>query len=360
MEADDLTPPEGTPVVPLPARPRRRWAWWLLLAAVLLAATAIEWPLRVTEPAELRATTRVELRTPIAGLVARVHVREGDRVRAGDVIAELDLRALAAEAEVLRAQWRMRTAELARLHHGARPEELRRAEQLVAQRSAAARFGRDHARRLGALHRSGHASTEEHEQAQLDADVAARELAAARAELALVQAGPRDEDIAAKQAEVDGVAAELAFVTLELGRGVLRSPSDGVVVTPRIEESIGRALEPGALVAEIVGDATMRVEVLVPERELDAVAPGQAVALRVRSLPGREYVGVVEAIGAAVETVGEHEELRAVRVTATVDNDDGLLKQGMGGWAEIDAGPRSLAALGLRRIVRFVRVRWLI
>ena len=79
--------------------------------------------------------------------------------------------------------------------------------------------------------------------------------------------------------------------------------------------------------------------------------------VKVASYPLRPLEGKVTFIAPAVaEIQGE----RVVRVLTKIQNPEGILREGMSGYGEINAGKYSLAWLAARRVVRWVRVRFLI
>ncbi len=71
----------------IPTRRKRAWAIGALIAAVVLFV--VPWPLRVAGPARVLPGRRAAVTSLVDGVVAAVHRREGDRVKAGDVIATL-------------------------------------------------------------------------------------------------------------------------------------------------------------------------------------------------------------------------------------------------------------------------------
>lgn len=335
----------------------------LALAALPLSLTAalllIQYPLKITEPTELRPALMREIRATVTGTILETRKREGDAVRTGDVIAILDLRQHRARLAELQAERAQREAELGKLRRGNRPEEIRRAEEVTARQRAALGFAKAKLARLTELHQSRLIAPESFETAQFEVESETRELARVQAELDLVRAGFRSEDVAAKRAELERIDAEITYVAAELERATVRSPCDGVLTTPRFHEKLGKAVEPGDLIAEVADFARMRVEILVPEREIDAVAVGQPVVMRVRGYPDQEFTGKVDFIPLITDFISAR-NLNVVRVVAYVANPGQLLKDHMTGWAEIHCERRSLLHLAARHAVRWLRVRLVI
>ena len=90
---------------------------------------------------------------------------------------------------------------------------------------------------------------------------------------------------------------------------------------------------------------------------MDAVKIGLPLKLQVASVATRPFLSTVEFISPSVE---EKDGKRYIRVVALLKNDELLLRQDMTGFAEIDAGKRSLLNLSTRRLLRWLRVRFLV
>lgn len=340
------------------SRPWLRRTWLrvlLLLAASLVLSLLIHYPLRVTAECQLVASERVTVRSELQGVISRVLADEGAVVHAGQVLVRLDERALVAERQSSVAALAKVEAELAALRKGHRQEELRRQQAILVARQKEQQFAAKEHQRSLELARAGVSSQQVAEAAERDLETKRQGVEEARAVLELLQAGTRPEELAAKEAELARARAELGYIEQKYTMLDVRSPIDGVVVTPRFRERRGEALEEGDLVCEVVSAAKMRAELLVPERELDAIELGQPVTVKVESYPSRSFEGKVEFI--APQVTGSD---KRVRIVATLDNSQGLLRVNMSGYGQIDAESRSLFHLATRRILRWIRVRYLL
>ncbi|WP_437565314.1 HlyD family secretion protein [Sorangium sp. So ce542] len=339
-------------------RPAARRALGPCLAALLLCALAvIPYPLYVTEPCVVLPFLRVEVRAHVEGLVAEILVDEGDRVRAGDVIARLD--AHDADTALLRAHAEVerRRANLAKVRAGARQEEIDQARAAVAAREHDVQFAEIEAKRRSDLFAAQLETAERRDSARRDLAVKRKDLAMAQAELRLLLAGSRQEEVDAAVAELD--LARIELQNLERRRELLTivAPSDGIVVTPRLRERVAQSVRAGDTLCEVEDLRKARVEIFVPEREMDVVALGQPTTVKVQSYPLMPFRGTVNFISKSVE---ERNEEQVIRVMTEVDNQDGRLLGKMTGYGEINTGDSSLLWLLLRRAVRWVRLRFLI
>jgi HlyD family secretion protein len=274
------------------------------------------------------------------GRIRRVLVDEGNAVKAGDLVAELDAKPYrdalaAARAEVLQAR-----AEVDKLRRGNRPQEIAQAEDAVAQAEAVFRNADTDCRRQSGLLASGSASQKAVDAARSARDQAAAELASARKNLDLKQEGWRVEDKAEAAARLAAAEAAQAQAETALDDTRLVAPADAVV--------LARDREPGSMVAtrDAVFTLSLRdpayVRAYVGERDLGRFAQGAPVLVRTDS--GRKtYHGTVGFISPraeftpkSVETTDLRTDL-VYRLRIVVSDGDAFLAQGMPVTVEVAA-----------------------
>jgi putative peptide zinc metalloprotease protein len=335
---------------------QRRWLR-VLLALVVIAgiAAVVPWPLRITAECTVIPRERVNVRAELGGVLSEILVDEGQQVKKGDVLAKLDDRALQAERLRTLADIERYTAEVALLKTGSRKEEIQRQQAVLAARKSEVAFAAKEAHRRTKMVRQGVGSQAAADQA--NGQLAERKQAVSEAEAALrlLVAGSRPEEVAAREAILQRARAELAFVDQKIAMTVIRAPIDGEVLTPRFRERLNEGIELGGLICEIANTKTMRAEVFVPQRDVDAIAVGMPVTVKVESHPTHPFEGKVAFISPAVDGAD-----RRVRVIAELDNAKGLLKPNMTGYGEIESGDRPILHLATRRVIRWIRVRFLI
>lgn len=185
---------------------------------------------------------QIELPFADSERIAEVLVEEGDRVEAGQVLARLETQRLLPRVQQARAQVASQAAVVERLRNGTRPEEIAQARAALAAAEAEATNARSQYERLQAIGATtqGRAVSQQ----DLEAARAALHMSEARAESArkaldLALAGPRREDIAQAQAQLDAAQAQLALLETRLNDAQLRAPTDSVVRS--------RLMEPGEL-----------------------------------------------------------------------------------------------------------------
>jgi HlyD family secretion protein len=253
------------------------------------------------------------------GRVQKILAQEGDVLKDGQVLVELDAAELAAQ----RAQ---AAAQLSELEAGPRPEELDEAKHDWEARVADSEQARADERRSEELFRQTTISVTEREQAVTRARTLEKNAAASRSRYDLLLAGTRPERIAqarAAVAEIDTHLKEMRII----------SPSNAVLEVLNVK--VGDVLGPNQEVATVLLPQHIWVRVYVPEPWLGHIQLGQTVQVGVDSAPGKAFAGTVEQIARAaeftprnVQTVGERIK-QVFGVKVRLDNSQGELRAGM-------------------------------
>ena len=136
---------------------------------------------------------------------------------------------------------------------------------------------------------------------------------------------------------------------------LIRSPIDGIVATPHLQDRIGDFLDKGSIFCEIVSEGTVLVEIPVPEKEIGDVRTGHPITLKVRGYPKRWYQAHVKSIAPTAVASGSE---RTVMVQGELKNPDGSLKAGMTGAGKILCGTRPVYEVAFRRAIQWVRTEF--
>lgn len=274
---------------------------------------------RVKGTGEINPKTKVEVQAKVIGEIVALPVREGDAVKAGQVVVEIEKQQYLAARDQAKALLDQATINLerARVERANAELTLRRSKQLLAD---------------------GVVSQEALERAQL---------AAESAEIA-----ERAQDESIRQARS---AYERALD--ELARTTIRSPMDGLVTALNVEK--GETAMMGTMnfsgsVLMVIGDLSeLLAEVEVAESEVVQVALGQEAAIRVDALPDTTLGGKVVEIGSSGLKKGDVVKFRVKVALATPDP---RVKPGMTAKVEIrTATAADVVAVPLQA----VQTRWL-
>jgi len=267
--------------------------------------------------------------------IVRLHAEEGQLVRAGEVLGELDTKSLTLRLAQSRAHAAAQEQVLARLKSGSRPEELAQARARTAQMQADADLARQQLDRVqGVFNESAGRAV-----SRQDVDNAAGKLKAARAQLEaarqaqeLAQNGTRKEDVGQAQAQLDAAQADIGVLEHQLSEAQLKAPVTAVVRA--------RLMEPGDMAAPQRPVYTLAianpkwVRTYVKESDLGRIRPGMAAKIRIDSqaetIAGK--IGYISSVAEFTPKTVQTEELRTAlvyEVRVLADDKADRLRMGM-------------------------------
>ena len=213
-------------------------------------------------PGKVEAARRVDFRFRVPGLLAKLPVKEGQRVAKGDLLAQLRQDEFEARLRALQGELDQSRASLRALQGGERPEEIRRREAQV--RAAESRMinARSEHERNARLVRDRVVSRQAYEQSETLYRVALEEHTAAVKLLDQSTSG-REEDIDAMEAQVRGLEARLVEAQVQLTDSTLRAPFDGVIAQRFADE--GQNITSNDRVVEFQDAEEVDISVDLPE-----------------------------------------------------------------------------------------------
>jgi HlyD family secretion protein len=302
--------------------------------------------------------TEVRLAPEVGGRIVAFNMKEGDRVDAGTVILRLDTRDAELTIDRARAEQRAAEAQLRLLQAGSRREDIRQAEaqaqaardEVQAARPELAAAEAD-LERFEALLEANAGSRKQRDDALTRRDVARERVAQAESRLRAAEqavqrlrAGARPQEIDAARASVAAAAAQVATMEKSVKDATLMSPIRGVISEKLTE--LGEVVAPRVPVVVIIDLDRAWADVFVPEPAIPRIKLGQTATL-FTDAGGSGLGGTVTYISPKaeftprnVQTAEERSKL-VYRVRVSVDNTQGILKEGMPVEAEIPLAPIS-------------------
>jgi HlyD family secretion protein len=255
-----------------------------------------------------------EAHAPVATTVKRVLVKEGDHVRKGQLLLQLDDADLRSQAARAQAQMKAAQSNQADLKNsGTQEEVLTLDSDLIKARNA-----RDAAQRnldaLRRLQQQGAASAGEVKQAE---DTLQR----AQADTTLLEQKRKDRYSQPEAAKIQaqGAEAQAAYEAAEdaLEKSSVRAPFDGIVYALPVKQ--GAYVQTGDLLLQAGDLSQMLVRAFVDEPDIGRLAAGQKVEVTWDALPARTWNGAVISVPSTVKLRGSR---NVGEVTCTVDNHD--------------------------------------
>lgn len=257
----------------------------------------------VSASGEVKPKKNINLSALVPGRIIKIGVKEGDLVKAGDFLLQLDSAQYEANAERDRALIQAYRSQLI---------------------EAEARMKRDENQyeRLKRLYDEQLIPLEQLEAAKVQLDISRAQVNALRHQI--------------QQAE-----ASLKSTLDNLKKTIYVSPIDGIVTSLRVEEGeiavVGTMNNPGTILMTIADLSEMEVEVEVDETDVISVALGQRAEVKVDALPNQVLTGQVTEIGSSAlerSSLGSQES-KNFKVTITLDNPPSSLKPGLSATADI-------------------------
>lgn len=222
---------------------------------------------------------RFEIAATAAEQIVAMPVREGQPVKQGDVLAQLDGGSLAANRASVAAQVRQLKFRLDELTHGARLEEITEArEQLAAAVAQRDQAGKEYQRQADLLVRGLVAPSQVDQQRQLR-DSTAAAARSAQAALELVLKGTRSEQLEQASAAMRSAQALLEQQDVLLAHLQLVAPVDGVIEA--LPYRLGERPQVGAPVVIMLASGEPYARVYIPEPQRAPLHAGQALKVRV-------------------------------------------------------------------------------
>jgi macrolide-specific efflux system membrane fusion protein len=257
----------------------------------------------VVESVVLRLLEEAEVPAQEAGVVTELVVRDGERVRQGQLLAQIDDQVARLAAEAAQAQYdiaRAKASNDVRIRFAKKALEVAQAE-LRRSTESVERFAKSVS------------------QSQLDVE----RLTVEKNQLEAEQA---DHEHQVAMLEMKSKANELSAARNQVARRQIVAPFDGVIVQIYVRR--GEWVEPGQQALRIVNADRLKAEGFIPAARASADLTGKSVALTVEAAVNDDSstTGTIVFISPEVDPITGQ-----VRVWAEIDNRDGRLRPGQPG-----------------------------
>ncbi|MGB9892838.1 MAG: efflux RND transporter periplasmic adaptor subunit [Candidatus Saccharicenans sp.] len=257
----------------------------------------------ISASGEIKPKKNINISALVAGRIVKIGVKEGQEVKAGDFLLQIDPTYFEAQVDRIRANINQLKAELIRAE---------------------------------AQHRRDKSYYERQKQLYDSALISKDQLEAAKVQYEVSSATLQALNFQIKQAE-----ANLKSTLDDLKKTTYVSPIDGIVTSLKVEEGevaiVGTMNNPGTILLTIADLSIMEVEVEVDETDVVNVKIGQTAKVKVDAFPEKIFQGKVTEIGSSAldkTTVGAQES-RNFKVVVTLEDSQHQLKPGLSASADI-------------------------
>jgi HlyD family secretion protein len=306
--------------------------WWLgpqVGAELILRRDFIQ---TVVASGHVEAPHRVDIGAQITGTVLRIPVAEGQSVKAGDVLVELEaaeLSAVGRQADLAVVQAQSRLRQLQEVQAPVAAQTLRQAQASLANARVA--LGRSQE-----LFDQGFVG-----QAALDDARKTHELADAQmraTQKQLDSTGPSGSDRALAQADVASARANAQAARARAGYAVIAAPLAGTLIARNVE--VGDVVQPGKVLMTLSPRGITQVVVQIDEKNLALLAVGQSALASADAYPAQRFGATLAYINPGVNaTTG------AVEVKLDLASPPAVLKQDMTVSVDIEVARRTNALI---------------
>lgn len=276
---------------------------------------------------------RVNLGFRVGGRIETIHFEEGDFVKKGEIVAQLDKRPYVENRAAAQAQLDKAVAQYEQMKNGMRPQEIEQVRAGLDEAKARLLLAELELGRAEKLLSDKAIPQADFDIAQTKCDEAKAKVRVETEKLALFVEGFRKEEIAAAKAQLAEAQANLDKTQTALEDAELRCPNDGIVLT-RIEEE-GAVVQTGQQVLTLSLKDAVWVYVYVPEPDLGKIFPAMKAEIYTDSRPNEPYLGQVGYISPTAEFTPKNVETPQLRtdlvyrLRVIADNPDEGLRQGM-------------------------------
>jgi HlyD family secretion protein len=284
---------------------------------------------------------RILISPKVPGMITALRIEEGQRVRKGDMLAQLETTDYEADYNRAKAAADSAQQKVLELEHGFRKEEIAESQAEVQEAEALRSQLSAEWQRIVQLKKSGVSTQSEYDLAEANFKTVDRRVARLRKAYDLMVIGPRDERIEAARADLQLAKAEMAKAQWRLDNCTIKAPSSGTILTKGAEE--GNIVNPIVMngsysLCEMADLSDLEVELKIQERDVSKIFKGQKCTIRAEAWPERLYEGYVSRL---MPIADRSQGAIPVRVKITVPGtEEGVyLKPEMGAIVAFLKGP---------------------
>ena len=208
------------------------------------------------------AEQRVVITSEVSGRVKSLPVDEGSRVKAGQILALIDIRDYRLQVEQLQADQVSARKDYEKTLSGLRPEDKEKLQAQVMADQSSLDLAVKEQIRMKRLVLDGVVSQSLLDEAN---DKVARAQETLRSSKAAFMAGgkSRKEDILKSKSNLDSVTKKLEMAQLDLSKAIIRAPFDGVIISKKIE--VGAYAGSGTFILEMIGSSKLKAVLEIPQ-----------------------------------------------------------------------------------------------
>lgn len=279
----------------------------------------VESTVTATTTGTVQARALSKISSQYTGRIKRILKRDGERVKKGETLLEIENNDANAQLRLAEANLRGTKTELSQLLLS-RDMVVSQASSTLNQTRAKLDNAAANLDRANSLYTKGMISKQEMDSAKSTFDVAQADYESARANE--LQGKMKDEEIKTARARVEQMESNLQLAGVQLGRTYITAPYSGIITELFVEE--GELLSIGTPVLEMADESTMEVDAVIDEVDVGKLRIGQDVKLTFDAFKEKQSLGKILEISPYITTTKEQNRTVNIKVGITTGQ-DGIL-----------------------------------
>ena len=235
----------------------------------------------------------------VPGVINKLSASVGQRVKAGEIVAQLDDRDYRLNMESIKNQLTATEAQLDQLRKGGRSEDIISLEGRMRALQTTMKTAKTEYQRVQNLYAADAASKSQLDQIRTQYEQSRAELEATRQELAKAKTGGREEEIRAAEANIRSIRSNLAQAKAALEDTVMKIPFNGVI--SQKHTSNFQQVAAGMPIYSLVDISRIEIQISVPERMISSINAGRQVPMKFLNFSDKKITGVISKVGVTAD-----------------------------------------------------------
>ncbi|MBL7211724.1 MAG: efflux RND transporter periplasmic adaptor subunit [Desulfobacteraceae bacterium] len=235
----------------------------------------------------LVAQRKVRVFSELGGTIERLLFEKGDRVREGNLLAEVSTTSFRLKVRQAKAARRAAESEIEKLERGSRPQEIQIARAALEESEAALFEAEKDFERIEGLYKIRAVSKREYDTAVRKLNTVNARLDSAQQQLVLALQGPRVEDIKKARANLDQAEAALALAKDQVKKSRLHAPCDGIIAFRDVE--VAEVIPPGTPITQVIDLNRLKIKVSMGEKDIHILRNHKRFPFTIDALPNEKF-----------------------------------------------------------------------
>jgi len=235
----------------------------------------------------------------VPGVIKMLSAEVGQRVKSGEIVAQLDDRDYRLNMEAIKNQLTAIEAQQDQLRKGGRSEDILSLEGRIRALETTVNTANTEYQRVQNLYAADAASKSQLDKSRTQYEQFRAELESTRQELAKATTGGREEELRAIEANIRSIRSNLAQAKAALEDTIMKIPFNGVI-SQKFTSNF-QQVTAGMPIYSLVDISRIEIQISVPERMISSINAGRQVSMKFLNFPERIITGVISKVGVTAD-----------------------------------------------------------